>query len=79
MDEIRIDQLSLKLSGLTEQDGRRLVRLITEGLAAADLPSGGIGPVGALRVGVAGDRATSIEALSRHVVSELVRQLQRST
>ncbi len=78
MDEIRIDQLTLKLSGLTEQDGRRLVRLITDGLAAADVPSGGSASVSTVRVGVAGGTPGSIEALSQHVVSEVLRQLQRS-
>jgi hypothetical protein len=78
MDEIRIDQLTLKLSGLTEEDGRRLVRLITDGLAAADVPSGGSASVGAVRVGVAAGHTGGIEALSQHVVSEVLRQLQRS-
>jgi hypothetical protein len=81
MDEIRIDQLTLKLSGLSEQDGRRLVRLITDGLAAADVPAGASASVDALRVGVAGGHPGGpggIEALSRHVVSEVLRQLQRS-
>jgi hypothetical protein len=78
MDEIRIDQLTLKLSGLTEQDGRRLVRLITDGLAAADVPSVGSASVGAVSVGVAAGHTSSLEALSQHVVSEVLRQLQRS-
>jgi hypothetical protein len=78
MDEIRIDQLTLKLSGLTEHDGRRLVRMITEGLAAAELPSGAPAALGALRVGVAGADTSNLEALSAHVVREVLRQIQRS-
>jgi hypothetical protein len=77
MDEIRIDQLTLKLSGLTEQDGRRLVRLITDGLAAADIPPGASASVDALRIGVAGHTG-SVEALSQHVVREVLRQVRRS-
>ncbi|HEU4732551.1 MAG TPA: hypothetical protein VFT22_31870 [Kofleriaceae bacterium] len=78
MDEIRIDQLTLKLSGLTEHDGRRLVRMITEGLAAAEIPPGARGSLGALRVGLAGADTGNLEALSRHVVREVLRQIQRS-
>lgn len=78
MDEIRIDQLTLKLSGLTEHDGWRLVRMITEGLAAAEVPAGAPAQLGALRVGVAGADTSNLEALSRHVVREVLRQIQRS-
>lgn len=78
MDEIRIDQLTLRLSGLTEHDGRRLVRMITDGLAAAELPPGAPAALGALRVGLAGADTGDLEALSRHVVRELLRQIQRS-
>jgi len=77
MDEIRIDHLSLLLSGLTEHDSRRLVHLITEGLAAAELPAAVARSVGALRVEL-GPRHHTVEAISQHVVGEVVRQLQGS-
>jgi len=77
MDEIRIDHLSLLLSGLTEQDSRRLVHLITEGLAAAELPWAVARRVGALRIDV-GPHHHTVEAISQHVVGEVVRQIQGS-
>jgi len=75
MDEIRIDQLRLQLPGLTEQDGRRLVRLISEALAEIALPRAVARPLGALRITV-GAEHRSVEAISQHVVAEVVRQLQ---
>ena len=75
MDEIRIDHLSLLLSGLTEQDSRRLVQLITDGLAAAELPLAVARSIGALRIEVGAHHRTA-EAISQHVVGEVVRQLQ---
>lgn len=94
MDEIRIDQLTLKLSGLTEQDGRRLAQRIAEGLSVAELSAGGAQSLATLHVRIADSRpaggagsaapagtghpAASVDALSQHVVAEIVRQLQRS-
>jgi hypothetical protein len=40
MSDIHIDRLTLKLSGLSESEGRRLAMLIAEGLAGVTLPEG---------------------------------------
>jgi hypothetical protein len=78
MDEIRIDRLTLQLSGITEPQGRRLAMLITEGLAAADVPAGIAAAQGAIRVDLGAGPSGSVDALSERVVAEVLRQLQRS-
>jgi hypothetical protein len=40
MTQINIDRLTLKLSGLSEIEGQRLVKLIAEGLARGVVSSG---------------------------------------
>jgi len=77
MDEIRIDRLSLQLTGLSEAEGRRLAQLIVEGLTAADVPPSAVGGSRALRVDVAG-RSPSLETLSEQVVADVLRELRRS-
>jgi hypothetical protein len=74
MDDIRIDQLRLRLSGLPEREARRLVRLLTEQLAAVELPGHAARSIGALHIEV-GSEHRSAEAISHHVVGEVVRQL----
>lgn len=88
MDQIRIDQLTLKLSGLSEQDGRRLALRIAEGLSAAELSTGVAQSLAALRVRIAdhrpagagsagtGHAAAGVDGLSQHVVAEIIRQLK---
>jgi hypothetical protein len=80
MDEIRIDQLHLTLSGLTEQDGHRLVRRLTELLgellASAELPRAR--SIGGLRIEL-GPQHRSVEAISAHVAGEIVRQVQAAS
>jgi hypothetical protein len=77
VDDIRIDRLALKLSGLTEAQGRRLAMLITAGLAAArepdapaEQPAERDDPIHASN--------DHLSQLSVRVVSEVLRQLERS-
>jgi len=76
MADLEVERLSLKLSGYSEEQGRRLVRLIAEGLAAAPVNGAGNHP------GVASRQATSpgtsVEDLSGRIVEDLLRQLKRS-
>lgn len=109
MSDIHIDRLSLKLSGLTEDQGRRLAQLVAEGLAgvtlpdgvpprtesirldlrakpgggAASKPSAGAAPKPGAGVGAApaagAGASTDVDMLAKQVVSEVLRELSRST
>jgi hypothetical protein len=74
MAELNVDRLSLKLTGLSEEQGRRLVRLIAEGLA--DSPLGGTtGNQAAVQSKQTVSSGMSVEALSDQIVRDLLRQL----
>ncbi|MDC0744827.1 hypothetical protein [Polyangium mundeleinium] len=80
MQEVHIDRLILKLSGLTEDEGRRLAMKVSEGLAAADISNAAVENPGALRLDLrASPREQSdVDSLAHHIVSGIVRELSRS-
>lgn len=78
MDEIRVDRLALKLSGVTESQGRHLAMLITQGLAAATIQEGVAAAQPAIHVDLTASPSGSPGRLSDRVVTEVLRQLQRS-
>jgi hypothetical protein len=78
MSNLRIDRLALRLSGVSEAEGRRLAQLLTEGWAEAGLPGAASGDVGALRVQITARPGDSMEWLARQITAEVRRQLERS-
>jgi hypothetical protein len=78
MDEIRIDRLALKLSGFTEAQGRHLAMLITAGLAAARMEPDVATAQPAERDDATHSSKGHLTQLSGRVVSEVLRQLERS-
>lgn len=77
MRELRIDRLTLSVSGISERDGTRLATLIARALGAADLR--GIAPPSTLRLDLRAAPGDGLESLSEHIVAEMVRQLARSS
>lgn len=77
MPDVSIDRLSLHLSGFNEEDGRRLARVIAEGLSKAPLPAG-TGEMLSMHVNVSAPPGGSLERVSELVLADLVRQLERS-
>jgi hypothetical protein len=77
MNEVSIDRLSLRLSGLTPAGGRRLAERVADALAQAALPAGP-GTLGKVRVTVAADAESSPDVLAEQVVAELLRVLGRT-
>lgn len=74
MTQLNIDRLTLKLSGLSEIEGQRLAKLITEGLAkstvfsqAADRPT--------LQVTIPSHSNASVDWLANQIVADVLRQL----
>jgi hypothetical protein len=76
--DLDLDRLSLRLTGLSATDGRRLARLVAEYLAAADPPGA---PVAAdrLRVSVAAHAGESLDALAQRIATETLYALARSS
>jgi hypothetical protein len=78
VDDIRIDRLALKLSGLTEAQGRHLAMLITAGLAAVPREPDATAAQPAERDDPIHASKDHLSQLSDRVVSEVLRQLERS-
>lgn len=77
MPRIEIDRLSLRLSGLTEDQGRLLANRIAEGLAASG-ESGSIQEVDALKADARMTPGSSINMLADQIIADLLRQLSRT-
>jgi hypothetical protein len=79
VDDVRIDRLTLQLSGLTEPQGRHLALLVTEGLAAARVPEGVSSATKVIKADLSTqEEGEDLAPLSERVVAEILRQLERS-
>ena len=76
MADIRIEKLTLKLSGFNRQESERLARQITEGLAASEV-RGTSRKVGGISRRVTAPESGGPDALAEAVVTDLVRSLLR--
>jgi hypothetical protein len=77
MPELEIERLTLRLSGYSEDQGRRLARLIAEGLADSPI-GGGAQDRPAMESKQAAPAGASVEDLSDRIVEDLLRQLERT-
>lgn len=77
MSELSIDRLTLRLTGVTEAEGRRLATLVAERLAAVDLPDSTAARVASIRLGLRADPRAPLDALTEQVVEGVVRELLR--
>jgi len=80
MQEVHIDRLILNLTGLTEDEGRRLAMRVSEGLAAADIPNAAARDPGAIRLDLQAlpREQKDVDSLARHIVTGILRELSRS-
>jgi hypothetical protein len=76
--EVDIERLSLNLSPLLERDGERLGKLIAEGLATAAASIQSSRNVKAMQVNLTTTAGTPLDLLSRQIVAEVLRQLDRT-
>jgi len=76
---VAIGRLALELSGLNEQEGKRLALLITHQLAAEKVGDVDHYSVGSVRVRADAKPGENIDRLSRQIVAEIVRQIGRSS
>lgn len=75
---ITIDKLTLQLSGISEEDGRKLARELAEDLAIVTLPQGCSESAESLSVNVNQTSGASGKRLSQEIIAELFRQLDRT-
>ncbi len=77
MTALYLDRLRLRAPGLTEEDGRRLVHLVAELLAASDAPGGPIA-LDRLRVTLAPHPGESLASTAARIAAGLRDALARS-
>jgi hypothetical protein len=77
MPGVSIDRLTLEVPAWSETAACRLASVVAEGLAAGGL-AGVRGDVGTLRVDLPASHGIQPDRLAGHIVSEILRQLQRS-
>lgn len=75
---ITIDKLTLQLSGISEEEGRKLARELAEDLAMVTLPRGCSESAHGVSVNVTQPSGVSGKRLSQEVVAEMFRQLNRT-
>jgi hypothetical protein len=77
MTSINIDRLTLKLSGLSPQQGQHLARLITAGLASQEVSSYSR-DTPAMQLNITAQPNANIDWLADRIVSEVLRQLNHT-
>lgn len=78
MTELTIDRLTLKLSGLSQQEGQHLARLITTRLASIEMTSSSIRDAPFLQIHIQSQPNTNMDWLANKIVSEILRQLHQT-
>jgi hypothetical protein len=77
MTAVTIDRLTLKLSGLTTEQGRHLSMLIGNGLAGANI--GASGEAAQIKVAAAAPReGETLKLLADRLVADILRELERT-
>lgn len=74
MTQLNIDRLALKLSGISEIEGQRLAKLITEGLANSNVPNQA-SDYSNLKVNIPSRPNASVDWLAEQIVADVLRQL----
>jgi len=77
MPEINIERMSLSLSGVSEDEGRKLAQHIADGLASAKMPDSATGSE-AIQSSLTIRPGSSMPDLGAQIVADLIRQLNRS-
>jgi hypothetical protein len=77
MPDLSIERLSLHLSGLSEGEGRRLTRLIADGLAAAAVPHTAKSH-DAMQSKITPRAGCGLQEISDQIVADLLSQLDRT-
>jgi hypothetical protein len=75
MTNLTIDRLTLKLSGLSEDQGKHLAQLIAEGLTSNEISSHSARDAPNLQLNIVAQPNANVDRLANQIVSEVLRQL----
>ena len=78
MINLTIDRLTLKLSGISQQEGQHLARLVTNKLANSEISSYSARDAPALQLNINAQPNVNIDWLANQIVSEVLRQLNQT-
>jgi len=78
MAQINLDRLTLKLSGLSQNQGQHLARLIAEGLANSEISSHSARDSPNLQLNITAQPNANVDRLANQIVSEVLRQLNQT-
>jgi len=78
MARLSVDRLSLRVTGLGAEEGRRLARMVAERLGRAGGNPRGAVTVRRLRVTVTASNDAGTDFLSEQIAAEVLRELDRS-
>ncbi|MEG4318617.1 MULTISPECIES: hypothetical protein [unclassified Microcoleus] len=78
MTNLNIDRLTLKLSGLSQNQGQHLARLIAEGLANSEISSHSARDSPSLQLNITAQPNANVDRLANQIVSEVLRQLNQT-
>lgn len=75
MPNLTIDRLTLKLSGLSQDQGQHLARLIAEGLANHEISDHSARDSPNLQLNITAQPNANVDWLANQIVTEVLRQL----
>jgi hypothetical protein len=78
MTNLNIDRLTLKLSGLSQDQGQHLARLIAEGLASSEITSHSARDAPTLQLNITAQPNANVDWLANQIVSEVLRQVNQT-
>jgi hypothetical protein len=78
MTELNIDRLTLKLSGISKLDGKRLAHLITDRLANSDISSLSNRASPQIQINMSSPVNNNVDWLAQQIVTEILRQLNQT-
>lgn len=78
MTVINVDRLTLKLSGVSQQDGQRLAKLVADKLGDREISLGSVQDVSSLQMRITAQTNGNMGWLADQIVSEILRHLNRN-
>ena len=78
MTNLTIDRLTLKLSGISQQEGQHLARLISERLSTSEISGYSARDAPALQLNINAQSTANVDWLANQIVSEVLRQLNQT-
>jgi hypothetical protein len=75
---ISIDRLTFQVSGLSGDQGRKLAQMVGQDLALVSPPAGCSASLDRMSVDVTPTAGTQLDDLSKLIVADLMRQLERT-